>query len=51
MRAVIETKTFPLTELIWATGLNVIYMAVAVLFFNWMFRTVKRKGLLVRVGE
>lgn len=51
MRAVIETKNFPLNELIWATGLNVVYLLCAVLFFNWMFRTVKRKGLLVRVGE
>jgi hypothetical protein len=48
---VIETKTFPLTELIWATGLNALDLICAFLFFNFMFRTVKRKGLLVRVGE
>ena len=51
MRAVIETKNFPLTELYWAAGLNVLYLAVAILFFNGMFRIVKMKGLLVRVGE
>ncbi|MBI3609887.1 MAG: ABC transporter permease [Nitrospirae bacterium] len=51
MRAVIETKGFPLNELIWAAGLNVIYLACAILFFNGMFRIVKVKGLLVRVGE
>ncbi|HET6466111.1 MAG TPA: ABC transporter permease [Nitrospiria bacterium] len=51
MRAVIETKNFPLDELIWATGLNVVYLAVAILFFNGMFRVVKMKGLLVRAGE
>ncbi|MEK6684326.1 MAG: ABC transporter permease [Nitrospirota bacterium] len=50
MRAVIETKAFPLHELIWATGLNVIYLASAILFFNYMFRVVKMKGLLVRIG-
>jgi ABC-2 type transport system permease protein len=50
MRAVIETATFPLTELLWAAGLNVLYLAGAILFFNWMFRIVKMKGLLVRVG-
>jgi ABC-2 type transport system permease protein len=51
MRAVIETKTFPVHELIWATGLNVVYITAAVLFFNGMFRVVKMKGLLVRAGE
>lgn len=51
MRAVIETKTFPVTELLWASGLNVLYLIGAILFFNWMFRIVKVKGLLVRVGE
>jgi len=51
MRAVIESKAFPLNELIWASGLNVVYLAGAILFFNGMFRIVKMKGLLVRVGE
>ncbi len=51
MRAVVETRVFPLEELIWATGLNVIYLAVAIAFFNRMFAIVKMKGLLVRVGE
>ena len=51
MRAVIETANFPLTELLWAAGLNVLYLAGAILFFNGMFRIVKAKGLLVRVGE
>lgn len=51
MRAVIETREFPVQELIWATGLNVLYIAGAILFFNAMFRLVKSKGLLVRVGE
>ncbi|MBI3595678.1 MAG: ABC transporter permease [Nitrospirae bacterium] len=51
MRAVIETKAFPLNELIWAAGLNVVYLVGAILFFNVMFRIVKMKGLLVRVGE
>lgn len=51
MRAVIETKNFPVNELLLASGLNVLYLAGAILFFNWMFRIVKVKGLLVRVGE
>ena len=50
MRAVIETGEFPINELLWATGINVIYIVGAILFFNWMFKIVKDKGLLVRVG-
>jgi hypothetical protein len=37
--------------LVWATSLNVVYLVGTILFFNWMFRIVKMKGLLVRVGE
>jgi len=51
MRSVIESRIFPLNELLWATGLNVLYLAAAIVFFNGMFRIVKMKGLLVRVGE
>jgi ABC-2 type transport system permease protein len=51
MRAVIEAKSFPVSRLVWATGLNLVYLVGAILFFNWMFRIVKVKGLLVRVGE
>ncbi|HEY5649588.1 MAG TPA: ABC transporter permease [Nitrospiria bacterium] len=51
MRAVINTQAFPAEELIWATGLNVFYIWGSIVFFNWMFRRVKDKGLLVRVGE
>jgi ABC-2 type transport system permease protein len=51
MRSVIESRNFPVNELLWATGLNVVYIAGAILFFNGMFRIVKMKGLLVRVGE
>ncbi len=51
MRGLIEAKAFPVSRLVWATGLNAVYLVGAVLFFNWMFRIVKMKGLLVRVGE
>jgi ABC-2 type transport system permease protein len=51
MRAVIEAKAFPVSGLVWATSLNVVYLVGTILFFNWMFRIVKMKGLLVRVGE
>ena len=51
MRRVISEKSFPTEEVLWATGLNAIYVFIAVLFFAWNFRVVKRKGLLAKVGE
>jgi len=51
MRQVITYHTFPVSELVWATGLNVIYLVGSFFFFRWMFGVVKSKGLLVRVGE
>lgn len=51
MRAVIDSKAFPASELIWAVGLNIVYIWASILFFNRMFKVVKDKGLLVRVGE
>lgn len=51
MRAVINTGTFPTGELVWAACLNIAYVTFAVAFFSWNFRVVKRKGLLVKIGE
>ena len=51
MRTVITGGVFPARELFWALGLNVLYLIVALNFFFWMFGVVKRRGLLVRVGE
>jgi len=51
MRAVISNGNFPLNDLLWSTGLNTFYILFALLFFHWNFNVVKRKGLLVRIGE
>lgn len=51
MRTVITGGVFPNRELFWALGLNVLYLIVALNFFFYMFGVVKRRGLLVRVGE
>lgn len=51
MRAVISTGEFPRRELLVALALDAVYLAAALAFFFWMFRAVKRKGLLTRVGE
>jgi len=51
MRGVISSGVFPLEELLWSSGLNAVYILGAFLFFRWNFIVVKRKGLLVRIGE
>lgn len=51
MRQVISDGSFPMEHLIWAAGLNVVYLTVSLLFFWWNFRGVKKKGLLAKVGE
>jgi len=51
MRAVIQTGAFPGSYLAWAFGLNCLYLFVSFLFFRMNFRTLNRKGLLVRIGE
>jgi ABC-2 type transport system permease protein len=51
MRSVIAGNALPVSEIVWASGLNLCYITIAVLFFAWNFRTIKRKGLLVKVGE
>jgi ABC-2 type transport system permease protein len=51
MRTVIAGGPFPTEQLLYAMALNVIYIAVSFLFFSWNFRAIKKKGLLVKVGE
>ncbi|MDH4226975.1 MAG: ABC transporter permease [Deltaproteobacteria bacterium] len=51
MRHVINEKTLPTDHLIMAIVLNIVYVAGSALFFYWNFQSVKKKGLLVKVGE
>ena len=51
MRGVLNSGVFSSTQLLWAFGLNVFYISLAFLFFHWNFKIVKKKGLLVRIGE
>ncbi len=51
MRAVIEGGVLPVGEILWAAGLNCVYIAVAISFFAWNFKKVREKGLLAKVGE
>ena len=41
----------PAVHLAWAFGLNVLYLALMVGWFQFTFAVCKEKGLLVRVGE
>lgn len=51
MRTILGTGVFPIRNFLWALGLNALYLCGVFLFFNWNFRVIKRKGLLVRIGE
>ena len=51
MRAVLETGVMPLTHVLWATGLNCVFLIIIVAWFYHTFNVCKERGLLVRVGE
>ncbi len=51
MRTILSSGAFSLRELLWAFGLNAVYLILAFVFFQWIFKTIKKKGLLVRIGE
>jgi ABC-2 type transport system permease protein len=51
MRAVITHGTWPAIHLAWASGLNLIYLAMMVAWFHYTVSICKERGLLVRVGE
>jgi len=51
MRVAISGGGMPAKELIWASGLNLIYLTSSIIFFNWTFKVAKVKGSLVKTGE
>ncbi|MEM1158877.1 MAG: ABC transporter permease [Verrucomicrobiota bacterium] len=50
MRAVMNGGGFPTSSLLWATGLNVIYVIVAASVFAGIFHAAREKGLLNKIG-
>ena len=44
MRSVITTGSFPVTELAWASGLNIVYLSGLIWWFHMMFSVCKDKG-------
>jgi len=51
MRSTISANSFPIKELLWSSGLNGIYIFIAFFVFHFVFKIVKKKGLLTRIGE
>ncbi len=51
MRQVLAAGAFPWQSLLWATGLNSLYLLAAFAFFYWIFGQVRELGLLLKVGE
>ena len=51
MRTVLLTEGFPFEHIMWATGLNAVYLVLMVLWFYHTFNICKERGMLVRVGE
>jgi len=51
MRTVLLHGEIPTVNVIWATGLNAVYLIVMILWFYHTFSICKDRGLLVRVGE
>lgn len=51
MRAVMLEKVFRTDLFFNAVGLNVIYMAVGILVFLWVFNLARKHGLLMQMGE
>jgi ABC-2 type transport system permease protein len=48
MRQVLAGKGFSPLHFWWGAGLNVIYFALAIVFFSWIFELARSRGLLVK---
>jgi len=51
MRQVLDGAGPPTGHLVWAYGLNAVYLAASLTFFYATLREAKREGRLLRVGE
>jgi ABC-2 type transport system permease protein len=51
MRSVLATGTFPMSSLMWATGLNVVFLVLAVALFGRMLGVARKRGLLTRFAS
>ena len=51
MRAVLMNQIVPWEHVLWATGLNVLYLFIMITIYQYTFSACKEQGMLVRVGE
>ncbi len=51
MRSVLIEHTFRVDQFLYAAGLNVIYLSIGIAAFLYVFRSARRRGLLLNVGE
>ncbi len=51
MRAVLLEQTFRLDLLLWAIGLNLLYLGIGIAVFIGTFHVARRRGLLLQTGE
>lgn len=51
LRAVVLQKHFLINQMVIAFLLNLFYLVLAKLFFDWLWRIVKEKGYLTRLGN
>jgi ABC-2 type transport system permease protein len=48
MRDILAGKGFSPTHFWWGVGLNIVYFALAIAFFTWIFEKARNRGLLVK---
>ncbi len=48
MRGILNGKGFSPMHFWWGVGLNVVYFAVAIVFFGWIYEKARNRGLLVK---
>ncbi|MDA8168483.1 MAG: ABC transporter permease [Nitrospiraceae bacterium] len=51
MREVINTSAFPVADVLWATGFNLLYISLSLVFFARIYKRVLMKGIIPKVGE
>ena len=51
MRAVMLHDTIEWPHLIWAFGLNILWLAAASALFAWQFHQARVRGALLSIGE
>ncbi len=51
MRSILADGVFRLDYLLYATGLNVVYLALGMGAFLYVFRVARQRGLLLQIGE